>query len=101
MTVELAIVISGLSLAFAVYFGVSNQKRNTRADASKEASDFTTVIVKLEVIASSVNEIKTDMKSTNSDVKELSMEITKLKQQVRALEKTVFNGTKSIPESVN
>lgn len=99
MTVEVAIIISGLSLAFAVYKGVCDLKRSDKAEASKDASNLTTVIVKLEVISNNISEIKSDMKATNADIKSITMELAKLKQQVRALEKTVFKDRTIVQES--
>ncbi len=71
MTVELALVISGLSLAFAVYFGIAGIKRNQRADNQKDASEMTTVIVKLENISAGITEIKTEFNGIKSEVKDL------------------------------
>ena len=63
MTIEVALVISALSLAFGIYQGVSNMKRNQKADNVQEASQMTTVIVKLETISAGISEIKSDMAS--------------------------------------
>ena len=57
MTIEVALVISAISLAFGIYSGMSNMKRNQRADNQKEASQMTTVIVKLENIGNGIVEI--------------------------------------------
>ena len=49
MTLELSIVISVLSVSFALYSGISNLKRNDKKDTAEETAQLTTVIVKLAV----------------------------------------------------
>lgn len=71
MTVEVALVISALSLIFAVYSGVTSLKRTARNDDKKEASELTTVIVKLETISNGVSEIKNEMGNMKSDMKDI------------------------------
>ncbi|MCD7947012.1 MAG: hypothetical protein LUG13_01775 [Oscillospiraceae bacterium] len=72
MTIEVALVISGLSLAFAVYQGITNLKRNSKHDAKHDATEMTTVIVKLENISSNIAEIKNDFSNTKNDIKGIS-----------------------------
>ena len=69
MTVEVAILVSAVSLGFAIYSGVTNMKRNKATDDKKEATEMTTVIVKLEGISRDTSEIKNDLKDVKSDVK--------------------------------
>lgn len=71
MTVEISLLIAGVSLAFGIYQGISNLKRNKASDDKKDASQMTTVIVKLENIGEGVSEIKSDMRNIRSDVQEL------------------------------
>lgn len=71
MTIEVALVISALSLAFGIYQGVSNMKRNQKSDNVKEATQMTTVIVKLENIGAGISDIKSDMRNVKDEVREL------------------------------
>lgn len=71
MTLELSIVISVLSVSFALYSGISNLKRNDKKDTAEETAQLTTVIVKLENIGDGVSEIKSDMKNVKGEVQEL------------------------------
>lgn len=71
MSIEVALVISAISLAFGIYQGVSNMKRNERTDNIEEATQMTTVIVKLENIGSGISDIKSDMRNMNEEVREL------------------------------
>lgn len=90
MTIEIALVISVLSVAFGIYSGVSNIKRNERHDNKTDASQLTTVIVKLENIGNDINEIKNDMRNVKDDVKDMNVRLVKMEQQVKVLNKTVF-----------
>jgi len=67
MTIEVALVISALSVAFGIYQGITNNRRNQRADNMKDAGDMTTVIVKLENIFVDMAEIKTEVKGLRQD----------------------------------
>lgn len=90
MTVEIALVISAISLGFAIYSGVSNLKRNNKQDAKSDSAQLTTVIVKLENIDKGINEIKADVKDVKQDLKDHSDRLIRLEQQVEVLNKTVF-----------
>jgi len=87
MTIEVAIVISGISLAFAIYFGVSNLRRNQKADDKKEASELTTVIVKLENIGTGITEIKSEMTNVKNDIKESRERLIKVEESAKQAHK--------------
>lgn len=84
MTIEVALLISGVSLAFALYQGITNMKRNKTQDDKQDASQLTTVIVKLENIGEGVNEIKSDMKGVKEDVVELRERIVAVEQSAKS-----------------
>jgi methylaspartate ammonia-lyase len=65
-------------------------KRNAKSDNRQDASELTTVIVKLENIGDGVSEIKSDLKNVKDDIKEFSEWKATATQQIKALEKTVF-----------
>ena len=84
MTVEVALLISGVSLAFALYQGITNMKRNKTQDDKQDASQLTTVIVKLENIGEGVNEIKSDMRNIKEDVQELRERVVAVEQSAKS-----------------
>lgn len=90
MTIEVAVVISLISLIFAIVSGVSGMKRNARTDDRKDASELTTVIVKLENIGNDIKEIKTDLRDVKADIQVHAEKIIKMEQQIKVLNKTVF-----------
>ncbi|NCC07453.1 MAG: hypothetical protein EOM30_05280 [Clostridia bacterium] len=93
MTIEVALVISAISLAFGIYQGVSNMKRNARYDIKTDASQLTTVIVKLENIGNDITEMKGDLRDVKVDIKDHSERLVKAEQQIKVLNKTVFKDT--------
>ena len=89
MTIELALVISGLSLAFGIWQGISSVRRNNRRDDRNEAAQLTTVIVKLENISSGVNEIKNEINNVKNDIKESREKIIRLEESVKQAHKRI------------
>ena len=94
LTIEVALVISGISLAFALYSGISNLKRNNKNDAKSESAQLTTVIVKLENIGNDINEIKSDLRDVKDDIKDHSQRLVAVEQQVKVLNNAVFKNRK-------
>lgn len=78
VTVEISMLMSGLSVAFAVYFGIVNHKRTGKRDARQDATEMTTVIVKLENIGTGIAEIKAELSDIKNDVKENRERIIRL-----------------------
>ncbi len=68
MTIEITILISVISVSFAIYSGISNIRRNRDQDTERRTSDTTSIMVKLEYISEGVNEIKSDMKNVKADI---------------------------------
>ena len=87
MTIEIALLISGFSLAFAVYSGIANLKRNKSNDDKKDATEMTTVIVKLENIGNGITEIKSEMTNVKNDIKENRERIIKVEEGVKQAHK--------------
>lgn len=85
MTTEVfaALTISLLSLIFAVYSGVSTQRRGARAEHKRDASELTMVIVKLEDISAGISEIKSDINGVKGDVKDLTERLIVAEQQIK------------------
>ncbi|MCX7817538.1 MAG: hypothetical protein N2317_08555 [Syntrophales bacterium] len=84
MTIEVAILISSVSVAFAIYQGMTNMKRNQKADDRSEASQLTTVIIKLENIGTGVTEIKKEMSILQKDIKDDHERIVKVEESAKS-----------------
>ncbi len=87
MTVEVALLFSGISLAFAIYSGITNLKRNKSTDDKNDATEMTTVIVKLENIGTGITEIKAEMNNVKNDIKESRERIIKVEESAKQAHK--------------
>lgn len=83
MEIEIALLISGLTMAFGIYSGMSSIKRHARKDSRKESAEMTMVIVKLEGISAGIAEIKTDLNGVKGDIKELRERLIVAEQSVK------------------
>lgn len=93
-------IISILSLAVACIVAFTNLRRNNLADDKKEASEMTTVIVKLENINTGINEIKADVRNVKSEVQDLRERVVVVEQSAKSLHKRVdtMEGRKEITD---
>lgn len=81
---EITILVSVISVCVAFYFGLRSQKRTEKADLKKDATEMTTVIVKLEYIGNGINEIKSDMKGIKGDITDLQGRMIRVEQSVKS-----------------
>lgn len=80
MQIDLSTIISVVSVTVAVIVMVTNIRRNNSRDNRQEASNLTTLIVKLENISEGVNEIKSDMRNMKSDIQDLRDRLIRVEQ---------------------
>ena len=89
MRIEVALSISGVSVAFGVFSGIANMKRNAKNDTKLDASEMTTVIVKLENIGDGITEIKSEMKNVKDDMKESRERLVKVEESAKQAHKRI------------
>jgi len=87
VTIELALLISAISVIFGIYSGVISQKRNERQDSKKDASDMTTVIIKLETIGTGITEIKSEMTNVKNEQRDSRDRIIKVEESTKQAHK--------------
>lgn len=87
MTIEVALLISGVSVAFAIFAGISNLRRNQKLDDKKDAAEITTVIVKLENIGNGITEIKNEISNVKNDIKEDRERIIRVEESAKQAHK--------------
>ncbi len=87
MTIETSVLISVVSVGFAVYMGLTNIKRNKTSDDKTDASQLTTVIVKLENIGNGITEIKNEMGNVKNDLKDSRDRIIVVEESTKAAHK--------------
>lgn len=98
MQVDVTIIISFMSLLVAVIVGITNIRRNNATDDRQEASETTTLIVKLENINDGVNEIKSDMRNLRNDVQDLRDRLIMVEQSTKSAHRRL-NTLEGVSES--
>ena len=98
MTVEISLLLSGISVAAAIFLGISSKNRNERKDTEQEtedrASTHTLLMTKLENIADDVKDIKRDYRETNAEVQNLRERVVAVEQSLKSYHKRL-DGAKS------
>lgn len=84
-----SILISGLSMAFAIFFGINTAVRSKKKDDRQEASEMTTVIVKLESISDNIKDIKADMMDIKDDLKHQGEQIIRIDESLKSAWKQI------------
>lgn len=84
MQIDVPTLISFLSLCVAGISVVVTMKRNKSKEDRQEASEMTTLIVKLENINNGVNEIKSDMRNMRNDIQDLRDRLIITEQSVKS-----------------
>lgn len=91
VTTELSLLLSGISVAFTIFFGISNKKRNDKKDAEQETEERATantlMMTKLENIAADVKDIKRDYKETRAEVQDLHDRVLIVEQSLKSYHK--------------
>jgi len=86
MTIEVMSVITVVSVACSIFFGVLAWRRNAKTDDKADATQMATIIVKLDNIDATVRDIKADNRSIQSDVQDIWKRLVKVEEKVEALE---------------
>lgn len=89
ITIEISILLSAVSVAFAIYFGLKRVKRSEKLDIKSDTAQLTTVIVKLENIGIGIAEIKAELFNVKNDVKEDRERIIRLEESVKQAHKRI------------
>lgn len=92
MTIELAILISIVSVSIAVLGFLRTMKK----DSGEDASQMTTVLVKLENIQQGINDLKADVSSIKNDIKDLDHRLTIEEESLKSAWKQISMLNKTI-----
>lgn len=89
MQIEIALLISGLTMAFGIYSGMVSIKRHYKNESRKDSAQMTTVIVKLEGISEGISEIKTDLSNVKGDIKEITERLIVAEQSLKTAQERI------------
>ena len=89
VSIEITILLSVISVSYAIYFGLKRLKRNETLDIKSDTAQLTTVIVKLENISIGISEIKAELFNVKNDIKEDRERIIRLEESVKQAHKRI------------
>ena len=84
MTIEVALLISLVSVAVSVFFGLKNNRRTDEKDIADRIARDTRTDMKLDEISADVKEVKETVKNIQNDVKDHEGRIVKLEASYKA-----------------
>ena len=84
MTIEVTILVSVVSVCFAVYFGLKSSRRNDIKDIQEKAERDTRINIKLDDISGDVKDVKYDISSVKKKVDEIDRRLLVVEQSVKS-----------------
>lgn len=82
MTIEVTLLISFLSVAFSIFFGLKNNKRSDTKDIEERTRERTELNVKLGYITQNTQDIKEQISSIMKDVQRHGDRITQIEGKI-------------------
>lgn len=80
----IALIITAISIGFAIYFGLKGSKRNDNSDIKNEAYEKASINVKLDQIGGDVRDIKYDMTGVKKDFQMLNERVIKVEESAKS-----------------
>lgn len=87
MSIEVALLISIISVAFSIFFGLKNNKKSDEKDIADRIARDTRTDMKLDEISSNVRDVKETVKNIQNDIKDHEGRIVKLEASYKAVHK--------------
>jgi septal ring factor EnvC (AmiA/AmiB activator) len=100
MTVEVAVLISMVSVAFSVYFGLKNNKRSDTKEIEERVRQDTIINTKLDSISQSIQEIKADIASMHSELNSHNDRLIVVEQSIKSAHKRLDSLEKKLSEGI-
>lgn len=85
MKIDIAILISIVSVSIALFTIITNSKRNNKKDTEKSTAELTTVLVKLDYISENITDLKHEFKSVKDDIQNLRDKSTTQGEAIKSL----------------
>lgn len=96
MTIDISIFITILSVLASIFFAYKAFARNKTQDDKTDATQLTTISIKLDNIDNTVRDIKADFKSTRADMQDARERILLLEQEYKTLTTNVIKLEKTL-----
>lgn len=82
--IQLAVLLSVVSVAFSIYFGMKNSKRTDTKDIEERVKRDTIVNTKLDEIGNNVKNIKDDVSTVRQDTQSIDKRLIVVEQSVKS-----------------
>jgi len=83
MTVEVALLVSIVSVCFSAFFGLKSNRRADTSEIEQRIAENTKLNMKLDEIARSVNELKDEMRLQKAAVQELAERMARVEASAK------------------
>lgn len=84
MQIEVAFLLSIVSVAFSVFFGLKNNKRTDTKDIEERVKENTRINMKLDAISSNTTEIKNEVSEMRKEINSHDTRIIKVEESVKS-----------------
>lgn len=89
MTIELSLLLSGVSIAFAIFFGMSTRSRNVKKDTQEEAGRDAAMMAKMENIQTTLIEFKTELKGYREEMDSVKAQGIRNEESLKSMHKRI------------
>lgn len=84
MTIEVALLLSVVSVSFSIFFGLKNNKRSDTKDIEDRVRENTKINMKLDNIASNTSDIKSEVSEIKKEMSGHEARIIKVEDSAKS-----------------
>lgn len=96
MTIEVALLISVVSVCFSIGFGLKNSKRTDTKDIEERVKENTRINMKLDAITNNTTDIKNEVSEMRKEINSHDSRIVKVEESVKSLHHRVDELTQRV-----
>lgn len=89
MSIELALLLSVISVSCSVYFGFKNNKKTDEKEVAERVKQDTRINMKLDAIAGTTNEVKGEISSMREELKTHNDKIIRVEEKASSAHKRI------------
>lgn len=84
MTIELALLLSVVSVSFSIFFGLKNNKRADTKEIAERVKNNTEINIKLDNIATTSNDTRKEITALREDIGKHNDRIIKVEESLKS-----------------
>lgn len=89
MTIEVALLLSVVSVSFSIFFGLKNNKRSDTKDIEERVRENTKINMKLDNIASNTSDIKSEVSDIKKEMSGHETRIIKVEDSAKSAHRRI------------